>query len=112
MKKTSAIPSPSELAKKITKVENKLDEMRQMKEILQASGMTPDEDDKKRESALILNLRKLKKMQEGKWILPDASGKVHRPVTTKKRTEKKPATKSKWATKKPDKSKSYASKRP
>lgn len=105
MKKTSAIPSPSELAKKITKVENKLDEIRQMKEILQASGMSPDEDDKKRESALILNLRKLKKMQEGKWILPDASGKVHRPVTAKKKATYKTATKSRWVTKKSKKSK-------
>ena len=91
MNKNAKIPSASELMKKIRKVETKLDEMRQAKEIMTLTGEKPDENDKRRESALILQLRKLKKMQDGKWVLLEKTGKPKGPSAPSRYASQKPA---------------------
>lgn len=61
------IPLASELSAKIRKIETQLDQLYQYKQILAEDGLKPDDEDKARESRLVLTLRKYKKMAEGKW---------------------------------------------
>ena len=75
MKKNKAAPLKSEIDLKIASLERKIDQMAQYKKILEADGLSPDQQDKEKESRLILELRKLVKMQSGQW----KSDKDYRP---------------------------------
>ena len=85
MKKNQSVPLKSEIELKIASLERKIDQMYQYKKILEADGLTPDREDKEKESRLILELRRLEKMRSGNW----KSDKDYRPNQTSHKKPKK-----------------------
>ena len=79
--------SPKELSQKIRSINTQLEQFYQYKKILQMDGLTPDEADKEKESRLIVQLRRLEKIQSGKWQSDKEYRRKKNPKSAKKRPQ-------------------------
>ncbi len=63
--------SEKEVQEKIASIRAKLAQLQEYKDVISASGLKPDAEDKARESFLIVQLRQLEKKQQGLWLPND-----------------------------------------